>query len=262
MRERFDFSPVGAERRFGELRPVARCADRADARPFGEGRRKGLDAREEALERISFVSFVPGGEEPSVAVDQNALHRGAAEVDPEIEVAPGFGEIGALHLFLFVARAEGGELFVVRKERGKTSGARFDADLGEAVDELAEVCEFRRFVGRERRPVGDREVRVVERRETLSRTFELADEALAKALQEGERTAQENDLSADRTPAGEARNRLFRDGVKDASRGFRAGNAAVQKCDEVGLRENPASRGDRVRDRCREREFVQPRGVR
>ena len=110
--------------------------------------------------------------------------------------------------------------------------------------------------------VGDREVRVVERRETLSRTFELADEALAKALQEGERTAQENDLSADRTPAGEARNRLFRDGVKDASRGFRAGNAAVQKCDEVGLRENPASRGDRVRDRCREREFVQPRGVR
>ena len=57
MRERFDFSPVGAERRFGELRPVARCADRADARPFGEGRRKGLDAREEALELLETTPY-------------------------------------------------------------------------------------------------------------------------------------------------------------------------------------------------------------
>ena len=82
MRERFDFGPVGAERRLGEFRPVARRADRADARPFGKGRHEGLDSREEALQRISFVSFVPGGKEAAFAVDQNALHRGAAEVDP------------------------------------------------------------------------------------------------------------------------------------------------------------------------------------
>ena len=261
MRERFDFGPVGAERRLGEFRPVARRTDRADARSFGDRRRESLDARKEALQRISFVAFVPGGKEASLAVDQNALHRGAAEIDPEIEVAPGVGEIAALHLFLFMPRAEALELIVARKECGQTSGFPVDARRGESLDQNAEARKFRRFVGRERSPVGDREVGVVERREARPRSLELTHEALAKPLEKGEGTAQEHDFSADRTPAGEARDRLFRHGVEDASCGFRAGNARIEERDEVGLCEDPAARGDRVRRGGREREFVKACGV-
>ena len=193
MRQRFDFRELPAQRGLGEIRTVARRAERAQEGALRNLLQEALHLRVKPLERIAFIQFVPAVGKPPLLIDERPLHRRGSEVDAEEERAGRVFKRHALGLFGGMAGLEFAALLCRGKKRGEARiGFGRNFRLLERFDEGLKRREgrvsARRFFPLVQSGLGGApshgEVPVLKLREFAAVPRELALEGLAKFREE------------------------------------------------------------------------------
>ena len=152
-----------------------------------------------------------------------------------------------------MARAKRRELVgVLEQRRQKREVALELAHGGDAPLELGRIhddgiaAESPRVIREQRRTRDGEQMRILRLDAIACRKPERPAKRMDEVRHVLERTAQEDDVAADGTPAGKPRQRLAHDGVEDARGDVGLARAGVEQRTHVGLREHGAPRGDRV----------------
>ena len=238
---------IGGECFAEQIFPVAGDAGPADTGACGElAVQIGNDGLG-AVEGIAPVVSVVFIEDAALCIEEHRLDGGGTGIDAEPAGAGGLGQRKAVHM---EARMPGLESFVflVRSEERFQTFHRVQIGHVSLADAFQPGIEVKGLVvhGGERRPDGDVELAVLRHDHILLFHAEGHAEPFPEDRLEGERAAEEYDLSAERTAAGEAGNGLIDHRLEDRGRDILLRGAFVEQGLNVRLGENAAPGGNGI----------------
>ena len=299
VRHRLDHALVDAQRRLDQGLPVAGDAGAHDPHAIRHLAVDAAQDLHGGRHRVALVAGVVLPHDPPAPVQDHGLDRRRAGVDPqeavtvpELPARPrrrgrmgslvvdtvelvvryvrlrsallggllGDRPVGPLNVRAGVPLAEGLQLGGVLEQRTHPGGAQGQGLAGgQAGGQLGDRRRLAR--GEQGGTDGDVELGVVGACEGVDLVRQGPLEGGAQLGQEVQRPAQEHDVATDGTPAGQARNDLGDDGLKDGGSQVLTRSTLVDERLEVGLGEDAAARGDGVEGRVARGHIVQAGGV-
>ena len=229
-------------------------------------------------DRVALVGGVVGEDDAVARVNDDGLDRGRTRIDAEPAATLGLVEAGLGDDVEAVAGHKLVAVFGGGEERVHARGFNLDGGGGEAFHEGGELVTAGvdgggtgllglalplggLLVGQQGGTDRDVELGVVGGDEGVG-LGQQGLVGLAQGGQEVQGTAEEHNGSADRAPAGQARDRLGGDRVEDGCGQVFVRGPLVDEGLDVGLGEDAAARGDRVELGVAGRHLAQARGVR
>ncbi len=257
---RLDLALVGVQRGLDQLFAVAGDARAADEGALGQRPDDLAGDVHRGGDRVALVRPVGREDDRALGVQHHRLDGGRAGVDAQPDRPTDPGEIALGHIGGGVPALELGALLFVGEQR--THGPRHHRDLVGGVQLGGEVAQAE--CGALRREGGAQchvELAVLGSDVAIDVVAERALEGGAQLGQEVQGAAEEDDLAADRVPAGKPGDGLGGDRLEDRGGDVLVGGALVEQRLHIGLGEDAAARGDRVEVGVVGREGVQAGGV-
>ena len=253
---RLDLAVVETQRGPYEPLAVAGDAGASEVRARGDlGQHAAQDAERDMYGVVAALVVVE--DDLAGRGQQDGLDRRRAGVDAEEQRAGGGGEVAAGDLDRVVPLDEVGSLLLVGEQRTHPGSVERDEDaVLEPADEIVGpllnaakgvvAVRGRRLAGEQRGADRDEQVSLVGSPEGGDLGGQRPLVRGTQLRQEVQRAAEEDHVAADRVAAGEAGDRLGRDGLEDGGGEVGVRGALVEQRLQVGLREDAAARGDRV----------------